>query len=63
VPQLWVDTRNRMEHPRVVHLCPLCGATVRQSGGGLNWGTMGILIGSICVSALILIIVLMERRC
>jgi hypothetical protein len=60
VPQLWVDARNRLEHPRVVHLCPLCGATVRESGGGMNRGMLALIIGSICLFALMLILGLMK---
>ena len=36
VPHLWVDTRDQMMLPTVRHLCPLCGATLRVSGGGVD---------------------------
>lgn len=62
VPQLWVDARNRLEHPRVVHLCPLCGATVLESGGGVNKGMLALILGSICLSALMLILLLVKYR-
>lgn len=62
VPQLWVDARNRLEHPRVVHLCPLCGATVRESGGEINKGVLALILGSICLSALMLVLLLMKYR-
>ena len=62
VPQLWVDTRNRLEHPTVRHLCPLCGATLRASGGGINRGMLALVIGSISLLVLILVFALVMFR-
>jgi ribosomal protein S27E len=60
VPQLWVDTRDRMSHPKVRHLCPLCGATLRVSGGGINRGMLALVIGSFGMLILMLIFVVMK---
>ena len=49
VPQLWVDARNRLSHPTVRHLCPLCGATLRVSGGGLSRGGLALAAGVIAL--------------
>lgn len=62
VPQLWVDTRNRLEHPTVRHLCPICGTTLRASGGGINRGMLALIIGSISLLALILVFTLVMSR-
>jgi ribosomal protein S27E len=60
VPQLWVDTRDGMSHPKVRHLCPLCGATLRVSGGGINRGMLALVIGSFGMILLMLIFVWMK---
>lgn len=60
VPQLWVDTRDRMSHPKVRHLCPLCGMTLRVSGGGINRGMLALVIGSFSMILLMLIFVVMK---
>jgi len=44
VPQLWVDNRNRLEHPRFVRLCPFCGAIASESGGGINRGKLALIL-------------------
>ncbi len=53
LPQLWVDTRNGLEHPTVHHLCPYCGVSMRISGGGINRGILAIIIGSLALSLII----------
>lgn len=45
-----------MSHPKVRYLCPLCGATLRVSGGGLNRGLLALVVGSIGISILIVVI-------
>lgn len=55
VPHLWVDTRDRMSHPTVRHLCPLCGATLFVSGGGLDRGVLALVVGSIGIIMLIVV--------
>ena len=62
VPQLWVDTRDRLSHPTVRHLCPLCGATLRASGGGINRSMLALIIGSVVLLALILVLSLVMSR-
>ena len=62
VPQLWVDARDRMSHPTVRHLCPLCGATLRVSGGGLDRGVLALVIGSVVLLALIFVLGLVTLR-
>ncbi len=52
VPQLWVDARDRLSHPTVHHLCPLCGATLRVSGGGLSRGGVALAVGAIAIMIL-----------
>lgn len=54
VPQLWVDARNSLEHPRVVHLCPFCGVTLRETGGGLDRRMLAFIIGTICLCIFLL---------
>lgn len=61
VPQILVDTRNKMHHPIVMHLCPFCGVVLRESGGQIDRGILAILIGSICLSAIIFIFLLGTR--
>jgi hypothetical protein len=58
VPQLWVDTRNRLEHPTVRHLCPLCGATLRVSGGGITRGGLALAASAIALMILMCVFVL-----
>jgi len=62
VPQLWVDGRNGLEHPKVRHLCPLCGATLLVSGGGINRGVLGLIIGFSALSILIFVLLLVFSR-
>lgn len=62
VPQLWVDARNRLEHPTVRQLCPLCGATLRVSGGGVSRGGRALLIWSLVMILLMLVFVLVKYR-
>jgi predicted RNA-binding Zn-ribbon protein involved in translation (DUF1610 family) len=62
VPQLWVDAKNRMEHPTVRHLCPLCGATLRVSGGGISRGGWTLLVVSISLIVLALVVALVLPR-
>jgi predicted RNA-binding Zn-ribbon protein involved in translation (DUF1610 family) len=49
IPQLWVDARDRPSHPTVRHLCPLCGATMRVSGGGLSRGGLAFAVGVVAL--------------
>lgn len=58
VPQLWVDASDRMSHPTVRHLCPLCGATVRVSGGGLSRGGLALAVVAIALIILTCLFVL-----
>lgn len=62
VPQLWVDGRNGLEHPKVRHLCPLCGATLLVSGGGINRSVLGLIIGFSALSILIVVLLLVFSR-
>ena len=62
VPQLWVDARNRTEHPTVRHLCPLCGATLRVSGGGISRGGWALFVMSISLIVLALVFALVLAR-
>lgn len=62
VPQLWVDARNRLEHTIVRHLCPLCGATLHVSGGGISRGGLALLVVSISLIVLALVIALVLSR-
>jgi hypothetical protein len=32
VLHLWVDDRDQLIHPRVIHLCPFCGSVLRETG-------------------------------
>ncbi len=58
VPQLWVDARARLSHPRVRHLCPLCGATLRVSGGGLSRGGLALTVVTLALLILACLFVL-----
>ena len=62
VPQFWVDGRNGLEHPKVRHLCPLCGATLLVSGGGMNWTMLALIIGFSALGFLIIILTLFFSR-
>ena len=62
VPQFWVDARNGQEHPTVRHLCPLCGATLLVSGGGINRGIPALIIGFSALGFLIIILTLFFSR-
>jgi ribosomal protein S27E len=62
VPQLWVDTRNKLSHPRVMHLCPLCGAVLRESGGRMNRRMLAFVIGSFCLCILLFVLLYLESR-
>jgi ribosomal protein S27E len=62
VPQFWVDGRNGLEHPTVRHLCPLCGATLLVSGGGINRSVLGLIIGFPALSILIFVLLLIFSR-
>ena len=62
VPQLWVDARNRLEHPKVNQLCPSCGTTLRVTGGGLNRGMLALVIGSFALLILILVFGIVVSR-
>lgn len=61
VPQLWVDTRNGLEHPRVIHLCPFCGITLKETGGGMNRQMLALIIGSIFLCVLIFVFIMASR--
>ena len=63
VPQLWVDDRNRMEHPTVVHLCPFCGVVLRESGGRRDRRMLAFFLGfSFLCLLLIALLLLMARH-
>ena len=62
MPQLWVDGRNGLEHPKVRHFCPLCGATLLVSGGGINRSVLGLIIGFSALSILIIVLLLVFSR-
>jgi ribosomal protein S27E len=62
VPQFWVDGRNGLEHPTVRHLCPLCGATLFVSGGGMNWTMLALIIRFSVLAFLIIILAIVFSR-
>jgi ribosomal protein S27E len=62
VPQFWVDGRNGLEHPTVRHLCPLCGATLVVSGGGINRTMLALIIGFFALTILTFVLALVFSR-
>lgn len=61
VPQLWVDARNGLEHPRVKHLCPFCGITLKETGGGMNRQMLAFIIGTILLCVLMFVFLIAFR--
>ena len=59
---MWVDGRNGLEQPTVRHLCPLRGATLLVSGGGINRSVLGLIIGFSALSILMFVLLLVFSR-
>jgi ribosomal protein S27E len=62
VPQLWVDDRNRLEYPKVIHLCPFCGIALKESGGGIDRRMLAFIIGIISLCILLFGLFIMNSR-
>ena len=57
VPQLWVDDRQgAIHHPQVRHLCPLCGATLHVSGGGVDRSFFWLVFWLVVITAVTLVV-------
>lgn len=61
VPQLMVEDRNRLYRPRLMHLCPFCGAILHESGGRLNRGMVAFLIIFIGLSFIGMFLLMLTR--
>jgi ribosomal protein S27E len=61
VPQLMVDDRDRFYRPRIMHLCPFCGAILHESGGELDRGMLALVVG-VCLFGLISFVLLLALR-
>ena len=57
VPQLWVDDRRgAIYHPQAHHLCPLCGATLHVSGGGVNRSFLWLVFWLVVITAVTVVV-------
>lgn len=61
VPQLMVDHRDRFYRPRLMHLCPFCGAILHESGGGVDKGMLALVIG-VCLFSLFFFVLVIAQR-
>ena len=60
VPHLWIDDRDQLIHPRVIHLCPFCGTVLRQTGGQPNRRELAFILGFVGLGVLMLLLMLLK---
>jgi ribosomal protein S27E len=58
VPQLMIDDGNMLYQPRVLHLCPFCGAVINESGGRVNRLVLAslIFVGLFCLAGFVWVV-------
>jgi ribosomal protein S27E len=44
VPRLWHYGGGRLSYATTQHLCPFCGVVLYETGGGVRWGCVIILL-------------------
>lgn len=44
VPRLWHYGGGRLSYATTQHLCPFCGVLLYETGGGVRWGCLIILL-------------------
>lgn len=63
VPRLWITgERNPVAYRKARHLCPYCGVTMYETGGGANWTAVAILLLVFGTCALVILITVTSRR-
>ena len=63
VPRLLLKgERNPIAYRKAEHLCPYSGVVMYETGGGMNWPAVLILLAVFGICALVLVITFMSRR-
>lgn len=63
VPRLWfTGERNPIAYRKAQHICPYCGVVMYQTGGGVNWPAVAILLVVFGACALAILFAVMSRR-
>lgn len=63
VPRLLLtNERNPVAYRKAQHICPYCGVTMYESGGGMNWTAVVILLLVFGACALVILAAFMSRR-
>jgi predicted RNA-binding Zn-ribbon protein involved in translation (DUF1610 family) len=59
---LFKGERNPVAYRKAEHVCPYCGVVMYETGGGLNWWAVLILLIVFGACALVLVMTFMSRR-
>lgn len=63
VPRLlFVNERNVVAYRKTQHICPYCGAIMYQTGGGVNWANLVVILLAVAAFALIILAAVMTQR-
>lgn len=63
VPRLWLTgERNPVAYRKAQHLCPYCGVIMYETGGGVNWAAVTILLIVFGACALVILAAFLSRR-
>jgi ribosomal protein S27E len=63
VPRLlFKGERNPIAYRKAEHICPYCGAIMYETGGGMNWWAVLILLIVFGACVLALVMTFMSRR-
>lgn len=63
VPRLvFKGERNPIAYRKAEHVCPYCGVVMYETGGGVNWWAVAILMAVFGTCALVLVLTFMSRR-
>jgi DNA-directed RNA polymerase subunit RPC12/RpoP len=59
---LFTGERNPLAYRKAQHICPYCGVIMYETGGGVNWAAVFILLLVFGACALVILRLVMSRR-
>lgn len=63
VPRLWfTNKRNPIAYRKAQHICPYCGGIMYETGGGVNWAAVAVLMVVLGACALVILMTVASRR-
>lgn len=63
VPRLlFINERNVVAYRKTQHICPYCGVIMYQTGGGVNWTNLIIIILAVAACGLIFLAAVISQR-